>query len=73
MLDFKPGVDFSPIPRLRGGCVGRQGNHFNEYAGLEADYSKYPDKQQTAHFLHAYLTESTCTTPVSNHSAAADL
>jgi len=39
------------------------GNHFNEYAGLEADYSKYPDKQQTAHFLHAYLTESTCTTP----------
>ncbi|GMH39128.1 hypothetical protein BSKO_07026 [Bryopsis sp. KO-2023] len=31
------------------------GNHFNEYAGFDCDWSLYPDTQQQKRFLSAYL------------------
>ncbi|KAG8487325.1 hypothetical protein CXB51_020894 [Gossypium anomalum] len=31
------------------------GNHFNEYAGYECDYSLYPSKEEQHHFLRHYL------------------
>lgn len=31
------------------------GNHFNEYAGFEGDYSRYPSADRAAAFLRAYL------------------
>merc|ERR1711991_864490 len=31
------------------------GNHFNEYAGLECDYSKYPKREQQYRFFRPYL------------------
>lgn len=31
------------------------GNHFNEYAGFECDYSRYPDTQQQHLFFRHYL------------------
>ncbi|URE00042.1 ethanolamine kinase [Musa troglodytarum] len=31
------------------------GNHFNEYAGLDCDYSLYPDKDAQYHFFKNYL------------------
>uniref|UniRef100_A0A7N0U4J7 ethanolamine kinase n=1 Tax=Kalanchoe fedtschenkoi TaxID=63787 RepID=A0A7N0U4J7_KALFE len=31
------------------------GNHFNEYAGYECDYSLYPTKDQQYHFIRNYL------------------
>jgi len=31
-------------------------NHFNEFAGFEADYSRYPSKEQQYQFLRSYLT-----------------
>ncbi|KAJ7555911.1 hypothetical protein O6H91_05G060500 [Diphasiastrum complanatum] len=31
------------------------GNHFNEYAGFECDYSLYPDKKAQFHFFRHYL------------------
>ncbi|KAB2071949.1 hypothetical protein ES319_A08G257900v1 [Gossypium barbadense] len=31
------------------------GNHFNEYAGYECDYSLYPSKEEQYHFLRHYL------------------
>lgn len=31
------------------------GNHFNEYAGFECDYSRYPTTQQQKAFLHHYF------------------
>ncbi len=32
-------------------------NHFNEWAGFEADYSRYPKKDQQYQFYQTYLTE----------------
>ena len=32
------------------------GNHFNEFAGFECDYSKYPDKDYQYWWLTEYLT-----------------
>ncbi|GLU09729.1 hypothetical protein SLE2022_265740 [Rubroshorea leprosula] len=31
------------------------GNHFNEYAGFECDYSLYPNKDEQNHFFRHYL------------------
>ncbi|XP_050364912.1 probable ethanolamine kinase [Argentina anserina] len=31
------------------------GNHFNEYAGYECDYSLYPNKEEQYHFFRHYL------------------
>ncbi|PRQ46411.1 putative ethanolamine kinase [Rosa chinensis] len=31
------------------------GNHFNEYAGYECDYSLYPTKEEQYHFFRHYL------------------
>ncbi|XP_057967204.1 probable ethanolamine kinase [Malania oleifera] len=31
------------------------GNHFNEYAGYDCDYSLYPDKDEQYHFFRHYL------------------
>ncbi|GLT26154.1 hypothetical protein SLA2020_012390 [Shorea laevis] len=31
------------------------GNHFNEYAGFECDYSLYPNKDEQDHFFRHYL------------------
>ncbi|XP_010533172.1 PREDICTED: probable ethanolamine kinase [Tarenaya hassleriana] len=31
------------------------GNHFNEYAGYDCDYSLYPSKEEQYHFLRHYL------------------
>ncbi|KAF8389098.1 hypothetical protein HHK36_025783 [Tetracentron sinense] len=31
------------------------GNHFNEYAGYDCDYSVYPDKDEQYHFFRHYL------------------
>lgn len=41
-------------------CPGRRrgfdfGNHFNEYAGFECDYSRYPSPQQQHLFFRHYL------------------
>lgn len=33
------------------------GNHFNEFAGFECDYSKYPDCHQQSSWLRQYLKE----------------
>ncbi|EFJ10629.1 hypothetical protein SELMODRAFT_127783, partial [Selaginella moellendorffii] len=32
------------------------GNHFNEYAGFECDYSLYPNKEAQYHFFRHYLS-----------------
>jgi len=32
-------------------------NHFNEWAGFEADYSRYPNKDQQYQFYQSYLVE----------------
>jgi ethanolamine kinase len=32
-------------------------NHFNEFAGFEADYSRYPKKHQQYEFYKTYLKE----------------
>ncbi len=42
-----------------------QGNHFNEYAGFECEYGRYPDAKKAAHFLRHYLTEAKGSPPVS--------
>lgn len=34
------------------------GNHFNEWAGFEGDYTRYPRRSQAEHFLRHYLTEA---------------
>lgn len=31
------------------------GNHFNEYAGYECDYTLYPNKDEQYHFFKHYL------------------
>lgn len=41
-----------------------QGNHFNEYAGFECDYGRYPDAQRASHFLRHYLSEAEGCEPV---------
>lgn len=40
------------------------GNHFNEWAGFECDYSRYPKPPAAAAFLHAYLAEGAASPPV---------
>ena len=40
------------------------GNHFNEYAGFECDYSRYPDTAGASLFLRHYLAESLGREPV---------
>ncbi|KAF7729432.1 hypothetical protein EC973_004411 [Apophysomyces ossiformis] len=44
------------------GCYAFRGfdiaNHFNEYAGFECDYSRYPDKEFQLQWFDWYLTES---------------
>jgi hypothetical protein len=42
-----------------------QGNHFNEWAGFEGDYTRYPRRSQAEHFLRHYLTEAEGRQPVS--------
>ncbi|KAI7871207.1 kinase-like domain-containing protein [Spinellus fusiger] len=37
------------------------GNHFNEFAGFECDYSKYPDRAFQLQWFEWYLTESKVT------------
>ena len=34
------------------------GNHFNEYAGFECDYSRYPEKDAAGRFIRSYLAAS---------------
>jgi hypothetical protein len=41
-----------------------QGNHFNEYAGFECEYGRYPDLQQASHFVRHYLSEADGHEPV---------
>jgi len=41
------------------------GNHFAEYAGFECNYSNYPDRDQGALFVRAYLNEGASTPAVS--------
>lgn len=41
------------------------GNHFDEYAGFECDYSRYPDKQAIAAFMRHYLRQQLGKDPVS--------
>ncbi len=44
------------------GCVSYRGfdwgNHFNEYAGFECDYGRYPDRRGAASFIRHYLAEA---------------
>ena len=40
------------------------GNHFNEYAGFECDYGRYPDRQGAASFIRHYLAEADGREPV---------
>ena len=40
------------------------GNHFNEYAGFECDYGRYPDTATAALFLRHYLAEALGREPV---------
>ena len=40
------------------------GNHFNEYAGFECEYTRYPDRAQAATFLAAYLAGDDGSIPV---------
>ena len=41
------------------------GNHFDEYAGFECEYSRYPNKQATAAFMRQYLRQQLGKLPVS--------
>jgi len=41
------------------------GNHFDEYAGFECDYSRYPDNEHVELFVRAYLNEGASTPAVS--------
>ena len=41
------------------------GNHFDEYAGFECDYSRYPNKQAIAAFMRHYLRQQLGKDPVS--------
>lgn len=40
------------------------GNHFNEYAGFECDYERYPDAARVSAFVRAYLLEGAEHPPV---------
>lgn len=40
------------------------GNHFNEYAGFECDYGRYPDAATASLFLRHYLSEAMGREPV---------
>lgn len=49
------------------------GNHFNEYAGFECDYARYPDSVRVSAFVRAYLTEGAEVPPVSKHTPQAGM
>ena len=49
------------------------GNHWNEYAGFEGDYSRYPDAKQQATFVKAYLQQQGNKSPVSRRRAVSGL
>lgn len=40
------------------GAVACAGNHFNEWAGLDCDYGRYPSLEQQELFLREYLQSS---------------
>ena len=49
------------------------GNHWDEYAGFEGDYSRYPDQKQQRLFAASYLEEVQQQEPVClSHRARAD-
>lgn len=33
------------------------GNHFDEYAGFEGDYSRFPDEEAAKRFVRSYLQQ----------------
>ncbi|KAK9830788.1 hypothetical protein WJX74_007122 [Apatococcus lobatus] len=33
------------------------GNHFDEYAGFEGEYDRFPDQEQAKHFVRSYLQQ----------------
>ncbi|KAK9842050.1 hypothetical protein WJX81_006195 [Elliptochloris bilobata] len=47
------------------------GNHFNEWAGFECEYSRYPKPLAAAAFLHAYLAEGAASPPTEEEVARA--
>lgn len=49
------------------------GNHWNEYAGFEGDYSRYPDIKQQAMFVKAYLQQQGTKSPVRCRRAVSGL
>lgn len=55
-IDFEYGAYF-----YRGYDIG---NHWDEYAGFEGDYSRYPDSQQQHLFAANYLREQQHAEPV---------
>ena len=40
------------------------GNHFNEYAGFECEYSRYPDRAHVSNFVRGYMAEGSQQMPV---------
>ena len=40
------------------------GNHFNEYAGFECEYGRYPDRAHAANFVRSYMAEGSQQAPV---------
>lgn len=59
------GMQFIDFEYARWGYRGLDfGNHFNEYAGLDCDYSRYPDKHHITLFMHHYLSEGANRDPV---------
>ena len=66
-----PNMQFIDFEYARWGPRGFDlGNHFNEYAGFECDYSRYPDKDHIAHFMRHYLSEGEAQEPVSTLASA---
>lgn len=59
-IDFEYGM-----PAPRGFDIG---NHWNEYAGLDCDYSLYPSRAAQEHFVRTYLA----TDPASSAPVRAD-
>ena len=60
--DGNVGADSLQFIDFEYGCVSYRGfdwgNHFNEYAGFECDYGRYPDGQGAASFIRHYLAEA---------------
>lgn len=49
------------------------GNHWNEYAGFEGNYSRYPDTKQQTAFVKAYLKQQGDNSPVRCQRTASGL